>query len=54
MTEAVTYPRPVSRAAFDVFSRDNPFGAQLILERGRIRIVDEQKKVDDNGSNSKK
>lgn len=54
MSEAVTYPRPVSRAAYDVFARDNPFGAQLILERGRICIVDEQKKVDEHGSNVKK
>ncbi len=53
MTEAVTYPRPVSRAAFEVFARDNPLGAQLVLERGRVRIVDENKKVDENENRSK-
>jgi hypothetical protein len=42
MTAATAaYPKPVSRAAFETFARDDPIGAQLVIERGRIVVIDE-------------
>jgi hypothetical protein len=53
MPAAATHPRPVSRAAFDVFSKDDPIGAQLVLDYNRIEIVEQNGGLK-NGSNSKK
>lgn len=40
MTEAVQ-PKPVSRAAFDIFAKEDPIGAQLVLDYNRIVIVEQ-------------
>jgi hypothetical protein len=52
MTEAVSYPRPVSRAAMQIFEKEDPIFARLLVENGRVKVKDE--KVDgSNGNNSK-
>ena len=42
MTGTAAYPRPVSQAAYEVFARDDPFMAELLVKRGRITITDRQ------------
>jgi hypothetical protein len=54
MTETITYPRPVSRAAMQVFEKDDPIFARLLVENGRVKVIDQQISVDGkNGNNSK-
>ncbi len=53
MAATATHPKPVSRAAFDVFARDDPIGAQLVVERGRIVVIEEQKVNIDGNKNPK-
>ncbi|MHB8162799.1 MAG: hypothetical protein ACYDDV_00445 [Methanoregula sp.] len=42
MPAAATHPRPVSRAAFDVFAKDDPIGAQMVLNCKRVEIVEQK------------
>ena len=39
MTQEV-YPRPVSQAAYEVFAKDDPVMAELLVKRKRIKIAD--------------
>lgn len=49
MTEAVSYPRPVSRQAMEIFAKEDPTFARLLVENGRVRVIDE--KVNEHESN---
>ena len=46
MTEAVSYPRPVSRAAMQIFEKEDPIIAGLLVEYGRVKVIDEQENND--------
>lgn len=50
---AAGYPKRVSREAFDIFAQDDPLGALLVMESGRIEIVERDGSVG-NGNISNK
>jgi hypothetical protein len=39
---AIAYPRPVSRQAMDIFAKEDPIFARLLVENGRVTVIDEQ------------
>ena len=51
MTEAVSYPRPVSRQAMEIFEKEDPIFARLLVENGRVTVIDEQISVDGRNGN---
>jgi len=42
--EAVSYPRPVSRQAYDVFALEDPVSARLLVKLGRVKVIDDDQK----------
>lgn len=51
MTEAISYPRPISRQAMEIFEKEDPIFARLLVENGRVKVIDQQISVDGkNGS----
>ncbi|GEM_PF-2956523 len=50
---AAQYPRQVSREAFDIFAQEDPLGALLVMESGRIKIVEKIGSVAHESGNSK-
>lgn len=37
---AAEYPKQVSREAFDIFAQEDPLGALLVMESGKVEIVE--------------
>jgi hypothetical protein len=46
---AIAYPRPVSRAAMEIFAKEDPICARLLVEYGRVKVIDENE-VEKNGN----